>query len=291
MYRTVRGLLQTVLDMRAYRRLRAKVFLRSDQVDEGRIADFPDASKILSSSVELEWPRRELYALLWQLLAHGDFGETFRWAPAQWRPTLDHQRVLFVSRREIADEVIQREWFHDLAGPWMGKDRRRGFPYTWIPNHLGDTKGRVSPHSFLAALGMAAKDTQERHWDHAYALHYDSIKRGMQEASRRRVQEVLEDYPWIENVMRPLGGMVVPCRFEEVRERWEPDVLGGLNEQVKNEDVKLPPSRLDEGAAGVRENLETLGVFQRMRDGRVNIPDVFRVGYGLGRRGGVKPVR
>ena len=38
-------------------------------------------------------------------------------------------------------------------------------------------------------------------------------------------------------------------------------------------------------------NLESLHVFLRMRYGRVNIPDVFRIGYGLGRRGGVRPVR
>ena len=55
--------------------------------------------------------------------------------------------------------------------------------------------------------------------------------------------------------------------------------------------MKLPRRRLDRGAPGVREDLESLRVFLRLRDGRVNIPDVFRVGYGLGRRGGVKPVR
>ena len=42
---------------------------------------------------------------------------------------------------------------------------------------------------------------------------------------------------------------------------------------------------------GIRNDLETLGVFQRLRDERVNIPNVYRVGYGLGRRGGVQPVR
>ena len=41
----------------------------------------------------------------------------------------------------------------------------------------------------------------------------------------------------------------------------------------------------------VREALESLGIFLRMRDGLVHIPDVFRVGYGLGRRGGVKSIR
>jgi hypothetical protein len=41
----------------------------------------------------------------------------------------------------------------------------------------------------------------------------------------------------------------------------------------------------------VRKDLEVLGIFLRMSDGRVNVPDVFRVGCGLGRRGGVRPVR
>jgi hypothetical protein len=27
-----------------------------------------------------------------------------------------------------------------------------------------------------------------------------------------------------------------------------------------------------------------------MKDGRINMPDLYRVGFGLGRRGGVKPM-
>ena len=64
MYWAIRGLMQTALDMRSYRRLRVKVFLRSDQVNRAQTADFPDASKVLSSAVELNWPRHELYGLL-----------------------------------------------------------------------------------------------------------------------------------------------------------------------------------------------------------------------------------
>jgi hypothetical protein len=55
--------------------------------------------------------------------------------------------------------------------------------------------------------------------------------------------------------------------------------------------VKLPPRHIDQGPDGVRRDLEALRVFYRLLDGRVNIPDVFRVGYGLGRKGGVKPVK
>ena len=295
MYRMIRGLLQTALEMRSYRRLRVKVFLRSDQVDESAIGDFPDASKILSPAAELNWPRNELYGLLWHYLVNGRHGHEFRefLKPGGWQSLEVGQQSLFpVPRQTILREEVQREKFHALAGPWMGRDRRRGFPYTWIPNHLGDTEGRVSPRSFLAALRKAAEDTGDLRSDHKHALHYDSIKRGVQEASRIRVAELREDYPWVARVLSPLEGMVVPCGFDEIAQRWQDArVLDFLAEEVEQDMVKLPPRHIERGPEGVREDLESLGVFLPMRDGRVNIPDVFRVGYGLGRRGGVRPVR
>ncbi len=295
MYRLIRGLMQHALDMRAYRRLRVKVFLRSDQVDKTRMADFPDASKVLSSAVELNWPRRHLYGLLWHYLANGEVGATFRsfLGNGDWRAVdLGQKRIFSVPRRLVNDDDLQRDRFHVIAGPWMGTDRRRGLPYTWIPNHLGDTEGKVSPRSFLDALQIAAEDTAEQQPDHAHALHYSSIHRGVQQASRTRVDELREDYPWVHQVLEPLRGLTVPCRFADISRRWRTeDVLNRLKEEAEQSEVKLPPRQLDDGAQGVREDLESLHVFLRLRDGRVNIPDVFRVGYGLGRKGGVKPVR
>ena len=292
MYRLIRGLLQTALDMRPYRRLRVKVFLRADQVSEAEIGDFPDASKVLSSAVELRWPRQELYGLLWHLLANGNYGEkcrAFLGAGKNWPSTRIEGKEVFSVPRGLINEDRQRDKFHTLAGEWMGRGPKRGFPYTWIPNHLGDTEGRVSPRSFLAALRSAAEHTADQPSEHA--LHYDSIKRGVQEASRTRVVEIQEDYPWVHRVLEPLAGMVVPCQFREIAQRWQDaSVLERLGEKVKQAEIKLPPRHLEQGSEGVRVDLESLSVFQRMRDGRVNIPDVFRVGYRLGRRGGVKPV-
>ena len=291
MYRMIRGLLQTALDMRGYQRLRVKVFLRSDQVDATKVADFPDASKVLSSAVELNWPSHELYGLLWHYLANGPHGADFRkfLTADDWQSVeAGDQRVFSVPRSLISRGEDQREKFHVIAGPWMGRGPKRGFPYTWIPNHLADTEGRVSPRSFLTALKTAAENTADSHPAHDYALHYDSIKRGVQEASKIRVSEIQEDYPWVHQIVSPLKGMVVPCTFDEIAERWQLDPLA---EAVKQGEVKLRPRHIEQGSNGIREDLESLGVFFRMRDGRVNIPDVFRVGYGLGRRGGVRPVR
>ena len=49
----------------------------------------------------------------------------------------------------------------------------------------------------------------------------------------------------------------------------------------------LLPAHLSEGAAGVREDLVRLGVFRLMRSGRIDVPDVYRLGFGLAKRGGV----
>lgn len=295
MYRAIRGLLQTALEMRSYRRLRVKVFLRSDQVDPSKVADFPDASKVLSSAVALNWPRRELYGLLWHYLVNGPSGDHFRrmLGSHSWDSVDVRGRPVFsVPRRIVNDEDDQRERFHAIAGRWMGRGPKRGFPYTWIPNHLADTEGRVSPRPFLAALRQAAAGTADEYPDHQYALHYDCIKRGVQEASKIRVSELREDYPWVDRVLTPLAGMVVPCAFEEITKRWrDGDVLDRLTEDVAQDEVKLPPRHIEQGSDGVRLDLESLRVFLRLRDGRVNIPDVFRVGYGLGRKGGVKPIR
>ena len=294
MSRLIRGLLQSVLDLRSYRRLRAKVFLRSDQFSESEIGDFPDASKLLSSRAELNWPQSELYGLLWHVLANGLHGEKVRafLKAGKWDSAEIRQLSLFsVPRSLIRDEEDQKQKFHALAGQRMGRDRRRGFPYSWIHGHLADTEGRVSPRSFLAALRAAAEDTADRYPQHETALHHESIKRGVQEASKIRVQELQEDYPWVDRVLQPLRGMVVPCDFEDVEDRWkrEGGVRRLIEEGIEGE-VKLPPRRFERGPEGIRRDLEDLSVVQRMTDGRVNMPDVFRVGYGLGRRGGVRGV-
>ena len=291
----IRGIMQNALDMRPYRRIRVKIFLRSDQMDEKQIADFPDASKILSTSVQLDWPSIELYDLLMKLLSNGEDERMFRdYVPQTDSHQASNQESFLFPEIGMMEsrKDYQRRYFHSIACPWMGSNAKRGFPYTWIPNHLSDTEGRVSPRSFLEALRSAADHTANLYPNHEYALHYDGIKKGVQEASRIRVNEIKEDYPWVHDVLEPLGGMMVPCQFEEISDRWiESCVLGKLDETIRKSKVKLPPLHIEEGADGIGRDLESLGIFKRLLGNRINIPDIFRVGYGLGRKGGVKPAR
>ena len=292
MFRLVKGLLQALLEFRSFRRIRLKAFVRPDHLEDASVEAFPDSSKVLTSMVELNWPRNELYGLLWQYLANElDSGHLFREGcekgfGIEW---MQQDTVWMVPEKLRINETLQRDLFHKITGPWMGRDHRRGFPYTWLPNHLGDGRRQVSPRSFLAALRQAAFDSSKA--DYAFPLHYESIKHGVQEASQIRVREMQEDYPWVEVLMKPLAGVTVPCQFEEIIQRWKDALsLEKLEQDNQSAPVKLPPSHLHEGPEGVRRDLEILGVFERMNDERVNLPDVYRVGYGMGRRGGVKAV-
>jgi hypothetical protein len=290
MNKLVRGLLQAALDFRVYKRLRIKIFVRPDQIEDSEVKSFPDSSKLISERAELYWPRSELYGLLWQHLANSDEGELFRDGCRQMVKNIwiETEGVWAIPDSLRADEESQRQVFHAITGPWMGPDRRRGFPYTWLPNHLGDTRKQVSPRSFLAAVRHAASDKPRQ--DQPYALHYESIKRGVQEASKIRVREIEEDYPWVSQLFKPLSAVSVPCPIEEIKRRWELNkALNMLAEKIKTATVRLPPANLASGTDGVLQDLAGLGLIERLSEDRVNIPDVYRVGYGIGRRGGVKP--
>jgi hypothetical protein len=266
--------------------------VRPDHIEDPVVTAFPDSSKVLSQRVELNWPRNELYGLLWQHLANAVGKENlFRFGCTQgFDIKWGKQKQIWAVPEELRrDESIQRDVFHAITGPWMGRDRRRGFPYTWLPGHLGDSRRQVSPRSFLAALRHATDDTIRS--DHEYVIHFESIKRGVQKASKIRVKEIQEDYPWVETLMKPLSGLSVPCLFEDIKERWDEDKsLGRLQKSIQTTGVKLPPAHMDSGALGVYEDLVTLGLFERLAGDRVNLPDVYRVGYGIGRRGGVRSV-
>ena len=117
-------------------------------------------------------------------------------------------------------------------------------------------------------------------------MHFESIKRGIQKASEIRVQEIAEDYPWVPEVLSALSSMNVPLEFDAVQGRWEEQFPTGAKGIGA---ARLPAQHFDRGWNGVREDLQRLGLLETKKDGRVDMPDLYRVGFGLGRKGGVKP--
>jgi hypothetical protein len=311
-----RGLLQVCLDLKGQPGIQAKVFLRPDMWEDRAIWQFPDSSKLQHGRVILEWRRTDLYGLLWHWLCnHGEGAKRYRsWLRSQHRLSFkateaDGEQVYPIPPRLRQDEDLQQAVLHDMATRYMGTNRRRGRTYTWLPNHLADAKGQVSPRSFLIAVRDAQRETQAG--GHAEVLHWEGIKRGVQSASSVRVQELREDYPWIGTVLDPLNGQTVPCRSEEIEQRWQeagtvqaierdraailtPDPSG--TGETDDERFYLPPHALASPSAespekALIQELQRIGVIRPVDEDRVDIPDLFRVAAAIGRRGGVRPIR
>jgi hypothetical protein len=184
-----------------------------------------------------------------------------------------------------AEAPYQRLLFEALAGDKMGKDARRGVPYVWSVSHLADGHNWTSPRSFLAAIRGASEDSEQHYPFHSLALHYESIKRGIQKASQIRVLQVQEDDDWVRPVMSPLKGMNVPCEYLKIEQLWQEEFPDGPSSVPA---TYLPPQHADSWG-GVKKDLDRLGIFVTRKDGRIDMPDLYRVGFSLGRKGGVAP--
>lgn len=290
-----KGLLQVALEVRSTKNIRCKAYVRPDMLRDEEITSFPDFSKLEAGKAVLTWRRADLYALLFQCLGNAPSGglqfrqlagsgaaEGKGLAKSSWKVPLDLR----------TNEELQEALFEKLAGKAMGASTKRGKPYTWLVNHLQDSMDQVSPRSFFAALKAASVETPE---GDALPLNYRGIQVGVQQASQIRVKEIIEDYPWVKWVMEPLkGNLTVPCSVRDIEKIWtEEKTLRSLEARLSKQGdaVKLPPQNLDFGPTGILSDLESLGMLERIDGKRVQMPDVYRVAFGFGRRGGVKPLK
>jgi len=305
----LRGLLRVGLDLREFRAIRTKFFLRQDMWEDQSVWAFPDASKLTHGRVLLQWHRADLYGLLWHHLANNtESGSEFRqrvqheYGCRFSEITTNGTTVYVVPEAIRTQEHNQSDLLQVIASRFMGTNRRRGNTFTWLPTHLADAKGQVSPRSFLVALKQARTVTQRHYPEAEVLLHYEGIKKGVQEASRLRLRELQEDYPWIQQVLDPLQGMTVPASEDELHTRWrENGVVDNVlqaaadHSQTLDDSVRpyLPPHALEGQAREetLTQALIEIGVINRTADGRLNMPDLFRVAAGIGRRGGVRAIR
>jgi hypothetical protein len=294
----VEGLAQVALELRSFRKLHAKVFLRSDQFGEQRVGRFADASKLRASSIPLSWLTNELYGLLWHLMSNhpGGGGNNFRLDMYRCLnlAKVQKQKIGKVRQEELLKLDNPEDWqlpaealfdlesqellFHHLTGPYMGENARKGFPYRWLPTHLADAHGLISPRSFLMALRRAAEDTRDMNSSCEYAVDYRYLHAGVRSASAVRVDEIAE-HPWVLPLMNPLrGALLIPFEFEQVQQIWM------ANRTLDNEIVTMAKLVTPDLA---RQALVQLGIFRPMRTGRIDVPDIYRLGFGLRRKGGV----
>jgi hypothetical protein len=285
------------LRLRSRRAIRTKFFVRPDLDEDGEVWQFPDSSKLRHAKVELTWRAGDLYGLVFTHLANSaEFGSAFRevvW-PGWGQEPPQRDGVYALPRTFRSNDARQRRVVDALADTYMGRGPKRGYTYTWIPVHLADAAARVSPRSYLLAFRRAAEHTAERYPGHEKALHYAGIQEGVTIASRVRVEEITEDYPWVEPLLEAARGAAVPIPASELTRNWTVECLRKMRKAGR---VRLPPRRFSTdpfrsgSVEALVDDLAELAVLYRTDDRRLNMPDIFRVGFGIRRKGGVRPPR
>jgi hypothetical protein len=276
------ALLRRALAARSYRALRMKLFMRTDQYADTSLFEFPDGSKIKNTRVDLSWSSGDLYTLLFERLARSPvasqaFGALSALTGAQATMAGDRSKL-------IVDAI---------AGEFMGADKKRGRVFTWLPLHLADAHGETSPRTFLtawreAALYDAAPLSQERAVDHLGLLE------GVRKASEDRLQELKEDYWWIDAALLPLREQMVPMDRITLEELWRKNDTAALIVYESREKARLAPVQLEDGkdpVLALLSALTSIGVMESRSTGKIDVPDIFRVEAGIKRKGGVKPPR
>lgn len=287
--RSTKGVLRLALACKSYRSIKIKIFMRPDQAADEQLFRFADASKITGPAASLRWFAVDLFALMFKRI----------WNDQNSREVMERNFVGVtadrlvdgVPARLLTSAELQRICFQAIAGEAMGSSTKRGVPYTWLITHLADGKQQISPRSFLTALRVSAEESDIRD---GLVIDYKGIQSGVSEASNTRHAELKEDYPWIESALEPLRGQSVPVPQEDFYAIWRRQ---GVPQHILAEYVDsrapLEISRADPESLpqALERSLVQLGVFEDRDDGRINVPDIFRISAGMKRKGGVPPQR
>jgi hypothetical protein len=289
------ALLEVIWSMRVRRAIKAKIFIRPEQLNDENLR-FIELPKLKSSAVQLEWSQTELYGLLfWRIASLGGVSlrrslsaladssgaslpKNFQNSPRNWKL--------------ITSSAAQESAMQLLAGPYMGRGSKKGGTYDWPYKHLGDAKGKVTPRSFIKLFQQAA--TIDPPTEDA-AISPEGIRHGLREASKVRVDQLGVEYPWVKRALAPLAGLVIPCEAEELYSRWSSTNTTRLIMKAAAEPNTgfLPPfaarSSRDQNEL-LASAMEKIGMIAIRNDNRIDIPDLFRVAAAMLKKGGTTPV-
>lgn len=289
------ALFEVIWSLRARRSIRAKVFIRPEQLNDETLR-FVELPKLRSGSVELDWTQVELYGLLFWRLAATSANEEKGFSNFATQIGAPIPADFTSIRRRwslIVDSDVQRNAMTLMAGAYLGSGKKSGGTYDWPYKHLGDASGEVTPRSFIKLFVEAAKFRQA---PTEQVISAEGIRQGLREASKVRVDQLGLEYKWVKRALAPLAGLTVPCTLNAIAGRWtETNTIKLIMDAAANPDTGfLPP--FPPGSKGDHDELlasamERIGLFSSRADNRIDIPDLFRVAAMMLKKGGTTPIQ
>ena len=190
---------------RRWRRLRGKIFLRTDLYERASGAGGADFAKLAANRIELSWGDRHLYAMLVRRLANSH-EKLADYCAAKIKfeedPTLGWIPVV----RKAADvrPLIER-----MVGPYMGANERKGLTFRWLLDHVRDGKGQAPPRPLVQLLEAGA-DAQTQspmlpRWPRL--IEPRALRSALDKVSEGHVAAALDEWPWLEGLKRRLSAI------------------------------------------------------------------------------------
>lgn len=291
------ALMRSVWELRGFNAIRAKLFMRPDQLSELTLR-FVELPKLRSGAAKLAWGQADLYGLMFARLAFDkEAREAFgRFLKSLGLGELPEKQEGLRTWQLSNNESQQQELFEAMAGNFMGAGPRKGKTFDWPYNHLADGLGDVTPRSFLILMQNAAERSQSRDTG-ALILLPQAIRDGLREASKVRIEQLNTEYPWIKRVLQPLAGLRVPAEPQVFFDAWTTNSTVEAAVKIARKENALPPvpiglSRkldLSDREPELADRLTKMGVITSRPDGRYDMPDLFRIGAALLKKGGVTP--
>ncbi len=266
---------------RRWRRIRGKIFLRTDLYDRAAIAGGADFAKLAANRTELTWSDRDLYSMLVRRLANSN-EELLEYCREKMKFDYDQKLGYFPKVNQASDirPLIER-----IVGNYMGANKRKGLTFTWLLDHIRDGNGQAIPRPLVRLIEWAA-EVQKRgptipRWPRL--IEPSALRRALDRVSNEHVAASLDEWPWLDGLKRMLS------RNSEVP--WDQkDIEWYLNEKWDDEwadrksTIRPPVSSAHE----LVRYLVEVGIFRARSDGRLDVPDLFLAGLGLKRKGGVR---
>ena len=275
----VRGLVQLwSANARRWGRIRPKIFLRNDLYQKAAIVG-PDISKISANRLRLSWSVKDLYALFFKRFVNQNSDLVGRYLgklkpPGKvlgnlgWTPDAG-------SEEDFAPAVER------ICGEFMGTHRTKGKTFTWIPTHLQDAHGEVLPRSFLRLFEKAAEiENENRQAGQPHLIHHSCLRGALDNVSIDRMEELKEEFPWIEVFRQHLlsKGITVPIERKQLQNEIT------INWENEQKDRRAPFLNSYE----LIQFLGEFGMFYTRKDGRMDVRDIYLKGLGFKRKGGVQ---
>lgn len=261
---------------RRWRRIRAKLFLRTDLYERHARAGGADLAKLAAGRVELVWSDRDLYGQLLKRMANVDALANYMQAVkgVSWSNDPSLGRIPNLQTWQDARPVVER-----MVGVYMGANQKKGLVYRWLLDHVRDGLGRGYPRPFVRLMEEGARQ-ELQHFSNLKArrlLEPASLRRALDRVSDDHVAQSRDEWPWLNVIKTGLGAdPLVPYA--------EKEAIKLLEECSEAEGGTPPPLKGRE----LLDYLIELGIFRRRPDGRIDAPDLFLSGLGLKRKGGVR---